>query len=135
HVLEVVLELDVASDRDPVVDHQRGAELLVEDDVAAARAEGDGDGLGEGVGAALQRLTRLGVEDQLLGGHGKSVPPGERGAAVRRRGRQGSAPRRAPPVRGGAQLLPLATTARMSFSERIRYSVSSTLTSLPAYLA
>ena len=40
----------------------RGAELLVERDVAALGAEGGLDRVGEGVHAALQRLTRLFVE-------------------------------------------------------------------------
>ena len=39
HVLERVLELDVASDRDAVVGDRRRAELLVEHDVAALGAD------------------------------------------------------------------------------------------------
>ena len=54
HVLERVVELDVASDRDAVVGDRRRAELLVEDDVAALRTDRDLDGVGELVDAALE---------------------------------------------------------------------------------
>ena len=67
HVLERVLELDVASDGDAVVGDGRGAELLVEDDVAALGADRDLDGVGEAVDAALERATSGLVEDELLG--------------------------------------------------------------------
>ena len=66
HVLERVLELDVASDRDAVVGDGGGAELLVEDDVAALGADRHLDRVGEAVDAALERTTSLLVEDQLL---------------------------------------------------------------------
>ena len=69
HVAERLVELDLAGDGDAVVDDQRGAELLVEDHVAAARAEGDLDGVGEGVDAFAQRLARIHVECELLTGH------------------------------------------------------------------
>ena len=69
-VLERVLELDLLGDGDAVVDDRRGAELLLEDDVAAARAEGYADGVGEGVDAGLERAARLFIEQQLLCGHG-----------------------------------------------------------------
>ena len=57
-VLEDVLDLDLAGDGDAVVGDRRGAELLVEHDVAALRAERDLDGVGDGVDAGLQRLAR-----------------------------------------------------------------------------
>ena len=38
HVLELVFELDLLGDRDAVLGDGRGAERLVEDDVAALRA-------------------------------------------------------------------------------------------------
>ena len=46
-VLEDVLDLDLARDRDAVVRDRRRAELLVEHDVAALRAERHLDGVGE----------------------------------------------------------------------------------------
>ena len=52
HVLERVLELDVARDGDAVVGDRRRAELLVEDDVAALGAERHPDRVGEAVDAA-----------------------------------------------------------------------------------
>ena len=69
HVAERLVELDFAGDGDAVVDDQRGAEFLVEDDVAAAWAEGDLDGVGEGVDAFAQGLARIHVERELLTGH------------------------------------------------------------------
>ena len=66
-VLERVFELDVLGDGDAVVGDGRGAELLVEHDVAALGAERDLDGVGEGVDAALQGVAGLFVEEQLLG--------------------------------------------------------------------
>ena len=89
HVLERVVELDVASDRDAVVGDGRSAELLVEDDVAALGADRDLDRVGEAIDAALQRATSGLVEDELLSQ--SSVPPGTCGSeARRRRGRQPS---------------------------------------------
>ena len=69
HVAEGLIELDLAGDGDAVIDDQRGAEFLVEDDVAAARAEGDLDGVGEGVDTLTQCLARVHVERELLTGH------------------------------------------------------------------
>ena len=54
HVLERVVELDVAGDRHAVVGDRRRAELLVEHDVAALRTDRDLDGVGELVDAALE---------------------------------------------------------------------------------
>ena len=58
HVREGVVELDLLGDGDAVVGDGRGAELLVERDVAALRAERGLDGVGEGVDALLQGLPR-----------------------------------------------------------------------------
>ena len=69
HVLEVVLELDLLGDGDAVVGDRGRAPLLVDGDVAAAWAEGDLDGVGEGVDAGLELAARLGVENEILGGH------------------------------------------------------------------
>src|SRR3954453_15254370 len=68
-VLEDVLDLDLTSDRDTVVGDGRGAELLVEDDEAAARAERHLDGVGDGVNAQLQGLARVDVVLQFLVSH------------------------------------------------------------------
>ena len=57
-VLEDVLDLDLTSDGHAVVGDRRGAELLVEDHVAALGAERDLDRVGDGVDAGLERLAR-----------------------------------------------------------------------------
>ena len=57
-VLVRVLQLDLAGDGHAVVGDGGGAPLLVDDDVAALRAEGHLDGVGQGVDAALERLRR-----------------------------------------------------------------------------
>ncbi len=67
HVLERVLELDLAGDRDTVVGDRRRPELLLEDDVAALGAEGDLDGVGEPVDAGLEAAPGLLVEADELG--------------------------------------------------------------------
>ena len=67
HVLERVLELDLAGDRDAVVGDGRCAELLVEHDVATLRAECDLDRVGQLVDAGLEGAARLLVELQELG--------------------------------------------------------------------
>jgi hypothetical protein len=59
HVLEGVLELDLLGDRDAVLGDRRGAELLVEHDVAALGAERHLDGFGELIDAALQARRAL----------------------------------------------------------------------------
>src|ERR1044072_70881 len=74
-VLEDVLDLDLAGDGDAVVRDRRGAELLVEHDVAPLRAKGDLDRVGKGVDAALKGATRILVELQLLVSHVFSSPP------------------------------------------------------------
>src|SRR6185503_4193579 len=66
HVLERVLELDLASDRDTVVGHRRRAELLVERDVAALRAESRLDRVGHDVDALLELLAGVIRENELL---------------------------------------------------------------------
>ena len=72
-VLEDVLDLDLAGDGDAVVGDRRRAELLVEHDVAALRAEGDLDRVGDGVDAGLQGPPCLLVVLQLLVSHLVSV--------------------------------------------------------------
>ena len=65
-VLERVAQLDLAGDGDTVVGHRRAAELLLQHDVAAARAEGHLDGVGQLVHPALERPARGLVEADLL---------------------------------------------------------------------
>ena len=59
HVLELVLELDLFRDRDAVLRDGRGAEALLEHDVAAFRAEGDFDCVREHVDAFQHALTGI----------------------------------------------------------------------------
>src|SRR5438876_874953 len=68
-ILERVLDLDLACDRDTVVRDRRRAELLVEHDVPTLWAKGDLDRVGEDVHAALERAPRILVEFQLLVSH------------------------------------------------------------------
>ena len=72
-VLEDVLDLDLAGDGDAVVGDRRRAELLVEHDVAALRAEGDLDRVGDGIDAGLQGPPCFLAELQLLMSHLISV--------------------------------------------------------------
>ena len=61
-----VVELDLLGDRHAVVRDRGGAPLLLEHDVAAARAEGHLDGVGEHVEAALEAAAGLFVESNDL---------------------------------------------------------------------
>ena len=133
HVLEGLLELDLAGDGHAVVGDGRGAELLVQHDVAALGTEGHLDRVGELVDAALEGATSGLVEDELLG-HGacsslvcvvrrRVAPAHARSAGPRGSGRSAA---------GGPQP---STTARMSFWLTMRYSSPSILNSVPAYLA
>src|SRR6201999_490313 len=65
-VLEDVLDLDLTSDGHAVVGDGGGAELLVEDDVTAARAERHLDGVGNRVDAELESLARVNVVLEFL---------------------------------------------------------------------
>ena len=67
HVLERVVELDLPGDGHAVVGDGRGAELLVEHDVAALRAERDLDRVGQLVDAGLEGAAGVLVELQDLG--------------------------------------------------------------------
>ena len=124
HVLERLLELDLTGDGHAVVGDGRGAELLVQHDVAALGTQGHLDRVGELVDAALEGATSGLVEDQLLG-HG--VVPSWSG-----RVRGSSA---APDSRVERRRAQPSTTARMSFWLTMRSSSPSTLNSVPAYLA
>ena len=67
HVLELVLKLDLFGDGDAVLGDARRAEGLVEDHVAAFRAQGHLDGVGEDVDALEHFLAGFGVELDVLG--------------------------------------------------------------------
>ena len=69
-----VLEVDLLGDGDAVVGDRGGAPLLLEDDVAALRAEGDADGVGQLVHAGLEAAAGLLVEGDDLG-HRRVCPP------------------------------------------------------------
>ena len=60
HVLELVLELDLLGDGDAVLGRARGAEGLLDDDVAALGAERHLDGVGEDIDAAQHALAGIG---------------------------------------------------------------------------
>ena len=64
-----ILEIDVLGDRDAVLGDLGGTPTLVEDGIAAARAEGALHGAGELRDAGEQRLAGFIVEHHLLG-HG-----------------------------------------------------------------
>src|SRR3954471_12331064 len=59
HVLERILQVDFLRHRHAVLGDGRGAELLVEDDIAALRAQGDLYRIGQLVHAAQDRLAGL----------------------------------------------------------------------------
>ena len=145
-VLVGVLELDLAGDGHAVVGDRGGAPLLVDDDVAALRAERHLDDVGERVDAALEAATRVLVELQDLG-HGcvpflrvsgdVSAPgPGGRRGGSRSAVREGR-DRRAMvrQCRAGRAVTPyyLTTTASTSRADSRRYSWPSYLTSVPPY--
>src|SRR4029450_3175775 len=69
-----ILELDLLGDRDTVIGNGRRAPLLLEDDIAALRAEGDLHGVGKLIHAALEATPRILIERDDLG-H-MAVPPG-----------------------------------------------------------
>src|SRR5690606_7231113 len=72
-----VVELDLLGDRHSVVRDRGGAPLLLEDDIAAARAEGHLDCVGQDVEAALEAATGLLIESDDLCPE-SFVPPGRR---------------------------------------------------------
>jgi hypothetical protein len=82
HVLEGVFELDFAGDGDAVLGDVGGAVLLIEDDVAAAGAEGDFDRIGERVDAVAQAPACGFIEEQLLGNHRETPFLARRGASA-----------------------------------------------------
>src|SRR5690606_25496709 len=69
HVLEGVFQLDLLGHRDSVLGRARGAEGLLDDDVAAFRAERDLDRIGQDVDAPQHLLAGFGGELNLFRGH------------------------------------------------------------------
>ncbi len=64
HVLELVLELDLLGDRDPVLGDRRRAVALLDDHVASSRAESDFDGIGERIDARQNEIASgVGIYD------------------------------------------------------------------------
>jgi len=66
HVLERILEVDLLGHGDTVLGDCGGAELLVEDDVAALGAEGRGHGLAQDGNTPQQGLPRGLIKLQLF---------------------------------------------------------------------
>ena len=66
HVLEAVLQLDFLADRHAVLGDGRAAEGLVEDDVAAGRAQRHRDGVGQLLDAPEQSFPGLIFVEQLF---------------------------------------------------------------------
>jgi hypothetical protein len=60
HVLELVLEFDLLGDRHAVLRDARRAEGLLDDDVAALRAQRHLHGIGKDLDAAQQAVTSIG---------------------------------------------------------------------------
>src|SRR5690606_24866525 len=102
HVLPRVLELDLLGDGDSIVGDGVRAPLLLENDIAALGAEGHLYGVGQLVYAGLEATAGLLIEAKILRCHMRSTP-----------------------------LIQL-TMARRSRADSTRYSVLSTLTSVPA---
>ena len=84
HVLELVLELDLLGDGDAVLGDARGAEALVEHDVAALGAERDLHRIGEDVDAAQHAVARIAGKFYVLGSHFNLLRLVFQGSAVRR---------------------------------------------------
>jgi hypothetical protein len=69
HVLELVLELDILGDGHAVLGDARRTERLVEQDVAAFRAERHAHGMGQSVDPAQHPVARIDGEFDFLGRH------------------------------------------------------------------
>ena len=136
-VLVRVVELDLTGDGDAVVGDGGGAELLVDDDVAALRAEGHLDGVGERVDAALEGAAGVLVEVQDLRHGSCSVlsdnccgSDGLRpGARPRSRVARGAVTADVRP-----EWIYFSMTASTSRAESTRYSSPLYFTSVPPYL-
>src|SRR5690606_35915250 len=139
-VLELVGKLDFLGDGDAVLGDGRRAEALLEHDVAALRAEGGLHGIGERVDATHHLGARILTETDFFGSHLKLRNWGLesgiwKGGRRIRTGGTASAGRCSDPgfripSRAGLK----QSTAKMSSSCITRYSVPSSLTSVPRYL-
>jgi hypothetical protein len=69
HVLELVLELDLLGDGDAVLGDARGAEALVDHDIAALRAERHLHGIGEDIDAAQHAIAGVSGKFNVFGSH------------------------------------------------------------------
>ena len=69
HVLEPVFKLDLLGNGDAVLGDARGAERLLEHDVAALGAERDFDGVGQDVDAIEHLFAGVMREFHLFGSH------------------------------------------------------------------
>src|SRR5690606_32332107 len=118
HVLELVGQLDPLGDGHAVLGDRRGAEALLEHDVAALRAQGRLDGVGEDVHAAHHARAGVFTETDFLRSHFEKLRDSLCVVWVEARGSGRAQPR----------------IAKMSSSFTTRYSVPSSLTSVPAYL-
>jgi len=70
HVLELVAELDLLGDGDAVLGDAGCAERLVDDDVAALRAQGHLHGVGQDVDAAQHTVARVAGKTYVFRWHG-----------------------------------------------------------------
>ncbi|MGY4598715.1 hypothetical protein ACVWXL_006461 [Bradyrhizobium sp. GM22.5] len=70
HVLELVLELDLLGDGDAVLGDAGRAERLLDEHVAAFRAERHLDGVGENIDAAQHAFARVSGKLDVFGSHG-----------------------------------------------------------------
>ena len=66
HVLEAVFQFDLLGHRDTVLGHLRGAEFLVDDDIAAFRAEGHLHCVCQCVGTFLHQVPGINIEFDLF---------------------------------------------------------------------
>ncbi len=69
HVLELVLQFDLLGDGDAVLGDARRAERLVDDDIAALRAQRHLHRIGENVDTAQHALAGVGMKSDFLGSH------------------------------------------------------------------
>src|SRR5699024_1019471 len=69
HVFELVFQFDFLGDRDTVLGDGRGAEALVEHDIAALRAQRHLDGVGQCIDTGGQTLASIFAETYFLSSH------------------------------------------------------------------
>ena len=69
HIFELILELDLLGDGDPVLGDARRAVALLEDDIAAFGSERHPDSVGEDIDAMQHLVPRIGGKSDILGSH------------------------------------------------------------------